>query len=51
MQMNDIVVNNYISVPLVDRKFADAKSKSIKGPNPGPFDSSFAWNIGDWTRA
>jgi peptide/nickel transport system substrate-binding protein len=50
MQMNDIVVNAYVSVPLVDRKFADAKAKSIKGPNPGPFDSVFAWNIGDWTR-
>jgi peptide/nickel transport system substrate-binding protein len=50
MQMNDIVVNAYVSVPLVDRKFADAKAKSIKGPNPGPFDCVFAWNIGEWTR-
>jgi peptide/nickel transport system substrate-binding protein len=50
MQMNDIVVNAFVSVPLVDRKFADAKAKSIKGPAPGPFDSVFAWNIADWTR-
>jgi peptide/nickel transport system substrate-binding protein len=50
MQLNDIVVNSYISVPLIDRKFSDAKSKSIKGPDPGPFDAVYAWNVADWTR-
>lgn len=50
IQMNDIVVNSYIDVPLVDRKFADAKAKAIKGPAPSPFDCVFAWNIADWTK-
>ena len=49
MQLNDIVVNSYISVPLIDRKFSDAKVKAIKGPDPGPFDGVFAWNVADWT--
>jgi peptide/nickel transport system substrate-binding protein len=51
VQMNDIVVNAYAAVPLVDRKFADAKAKGLNGPNPGPFDCVFAWNIADWTRS
>jgi peptide/nickel transport system substrate-binding protein len=50
IQLNDIVVNSYIHVPLIDRKFSDAKVKAIKGPDPGPFDAVFAWNIADWTR-
>ncbi len=51
IQMNDIVSNAHISVPLVDRKFTDAKAKAIKGPEPGPFDCVFAWNIADWTKS
>jgi peptide/nickel transport system substrate-binding protein len=50
IQLNDIVVNSYIHVPLIDRKFSDAKVKAIKGPDPGPFDAVFAWNVADWTR-
>jgi peptide/nickel transport system substrate-binding protein len=50
MQLNDIVVNAYISIPLIDRKSTDAKAKSIQGPKLSPFDT-FSWNIADWTRA
>ncbi len=50
-QMNDIVVNNYISIPLVDRRFSDGKSKALNGPAPSPFDCVFAWNVADWTKA
>ena len=50
MQMNDIVVNQYISIPLVDRRFSDGKSKQLNGPAPSPFDCVFAWNIADWTK-
>jgi peptide/nickel transport system substrate-binding protein len=50
MQMNDIVVTSFIDVPLVNRKFADAKSKALKGPLQSPFDCVFAWNIADWTK-
>jgi peptide/nickel transport system substrate-binding protein len=48
--MNDLVVNAYVDVPLVDRKATDAKGKSIQGPNPGPFDV-FSWNAADWARS
>ena len=49
MQLNDIVVNSYISVPLVDRKSADGKLKTIQGPDLSPFEP-WSWNIADWTR-
>ncbi len=48
--MNDLVINAYVDVPLVDRKLTDAKRKGIQGPNPGPFDV-FSWNIAEWTRS
>jgi len=48
--MNDLVINAYVDVPLVDRKSADAKAKGIQGPDPGPFDA-FSWNAADWTRS
>ena len=43
------MVNSYISVPLVETQIVTAKSKTLSGPAPGPFDSFF-WNIADWTR-
>jgi peptide/nickel transport system substrate-binding protein len=48
-QLNDIIVNNYWSVPLVNRKFTSGKSKSLQGPKLTPFDSE-SWNIADWTK-
>jgi peptide/nickel transport system substrate-binding protein len=50
MQLNDVAVNAYISVPLIDRKSTNAKVKGIQGPNLSPFDT-WSWNIADWTRA
>ncbi|MBV9547024.1 MAG: peptide ABC transporter substrate-binding protein, partial [Chloroflexi bacterium] len=47
IQLNDIVVNAYISVPLVDRKNVDAKIKALQGPNLSPFEP-FSWNVADW---
>ena len=49
-ESNEIVVNDYISVPLIDRKFADAKAKSLQGPKLRSFDN-LTWNIADWTRS
>jgi peptide/nickel transport system substrate-binding protein len=48
-RMNDIIINQFIAVPLVDRKAADAKIKALSGPAPGPFDV-WSWNIADWTK-
>ena len=50
IQANDLVVNNYISIPLIDRNNADGKAKNIQGPNLSPFDD-WSWNIADWTRS
>ncbi|MBV9175129.1 MAG: peptide ABC transporter substrate-binding protein, partial [Chloroflexi bacterium] len=47
IQLNDIVVNAFISVPLVDRKNVDAKIKALQGPNLSPFEP-FSWNVADW---
>jgi len=49
-KLNDIVVNQYISIPLIDRKRVDAYSKRIKGPKLVPFDSD-PWNMEDWSLA
>jgi peptide/nickel transport system substrate-binding protein len=50
IQMNDLVVNSYISVPLIDRKFTNAKAKNLQGPASRAFDNE-TWNIADWTKS
>lgn len=49
-QLNDLVVKDYASVPLVDRKFSSGKAKNLSGPAPRAFDNE-TWNIQDWKRA
>jgi peptide/nickel transport system substrate-binding protein len=49
MQLNDLAVNNYITIPLIDRNSADGKIKSLQGPQLSPFDD-LSWNIADWSR-
>jgi peptide/nickel transport system substrate-binding protein len=49
MQLNDVAVSNYITIPLVDRNYADGKVKGLQGPSLTPFDE-WSWNIADWTR-
>jgi len=49
IQLNDLVVNAYVSAPLVDRKSTDGKTKALKGPQLTPFDD-WSWNIADWTK-
>ncbi|MFN8632298.1 MAG: peptide ABC transporter substrate-binding protein [Chloroflexota bacterium] len=48
-QLNDLIVNDYADVPLVDRKFASARAKSLTGPDPRAFDNE-TWNIADWKK-
>jgi len=50
IKLNDLVVNNYISVPLIDRNNTEGKVKALQGPSLRPFDE-FCWNIADWTRS
>jgi peptide/nickel transport system substrate-binding protein len=49
MQINDLAVNNYVTIPLIDRKNTDGKLKNLQGPNLTPFDD-LSWNVADWTR-
>jgi peptide/nickel transport system substrate-binding protein len=49
-QLNDLIVNDYADVPLVDRKFTSARSKGLTGPSPRAFDNE-TWNIADWKKA
>jgi peptide/nickel transport system substrate-binding protein len=48
-QLNEYIVNDYASIPLVDRKFSSAKAKNITGPAPRAFDNE-TWNIHEWRR-
>jgi peptide/nickel transport system substrate-binding protein len=49
-QLNDLIVNDFASVPLVDRKFTSARSKGLTGPEPRAFDNE-TWNIADWKKS
>ena len=48
-QLNELVIKNYISVPLVDRTYSSGKAKNLTGPSLRTFDSE-SWNIGDWKK-
>ena len=48
-QLNELVVKNYISVPLVDRTYSSGKAKNLTGPSLRTFDSE-SWNIGEWKK-
>jgi peptide/nickel transport system substrate-binding protein len=50
MKLNDIVVNEFVNIPLVDRKRIDGYAKTLTGPKIVLFDSDIA-NIADWKRA
>jgi peptide/nickel transport system substrate-binding protein len=49
IKLNDLVVENYVNIPLIDRKRIDAYSKTLIGPRAIQFDSDVA-NIADWRR-
>ncbi|HLW60957.1 MAG TPA: peptide ABC transporter substrate-binding protein [bacterium] len=50
IKMNDIVVAQGVSLPLIDRKFVSARSTTLEvGANMSPFDSETR-NIADWVR-
>jgi peptide/nickel transport system substrate-binding protein len=50
VKMNDLVVTQGVSLPLIDRRFVSARAKSLDvGENLSPFDSETR-NIADWRR-
>ena len=48
-ELNDILVQNYVVVPLVDRGRVDAHANSLGGVLLNVWDSGL-WNIADWYR-
>jgi len=48
-ELNDILVQNFVVVPLVDRGRVDAHANSLAGVRLNVWDSGL-WNIADWHR-
>lgn len=49
IQLNDLLVQNYVLIPLIDRAFVSAFSNSLKGVRVNGWDSEL-WNIHEWYR-
>lgn len=49
IRMNDMLVQNHVVIPLVDRAFVSASSNSLKGVRANGWDSRL-WNIHEWYR-
>jgi peptide/nickel transport system substrate-binding protein len=49
IRMNDMLVQNHVVIPLVDRAFVSASSNSLKGVRVNGWDSEL-WNIHEWYR-
>lgn len=51
IKMNDLVVSQGISLPLIDRRFVTVRTNNLEvGENLSPFDSETR-NIADWRRS
>jgi peptide/nickel transport system substrate-binding protein len=50
IKMNDLIVNDYIAIGLIDRKRVSAASKALKGPQLIQFETDI-WNIAEWTKS
>ena len=49
IQMNDMLIQNHVVIPLVDRASVSAFSNSLKGVRANGWDSEL-WNIHEWHR-
>ena len=47
--MNDIVIQQAVLVPLVDRKSVFGRAKDLQSINYTPWDSDY-WNIANWRK-
>ena len=50
IKMNDMLINDFVIIPLVHRADVVAISKSLSGFELTPWDRN-TWNIKDWTRS
>jgi len=49
IQMNDLLVNDVVEIPLINRYTPVVKLKNLDGPTFNTFDSNL-WNIASWRR-
>ena len=49
IRLNDLLVQNYALIPLIDRALVSAVSNSVKGVQMNGWDSEL-WNIHEWYR-
>jgi peptide/nickel transport system substrate-binding protein len=49
IQLNDMLVNDVVIIPLVNRVTPNGKAKNLEGPTYNTFDSNW-WNINTWKR-
>ena len=47
--MNDLAVNSYAVIPLVDRKVVSGRSKALENTTLTPFDAE-TFGIADWQK-
>jgi peptide/nickel transport system substrate-binding protein len=50
VQMNDIVIQNVVHIPLVNRKTVSGRAKNLQNINLSEWDSEY-WNIANWVKA
>jgi peptide/nickel transport system substrate-binding protein len=50
IQMNDILIQGDVVVPLVDRKSVFGRAKTLKNINYTPWDTDY-WNIANWVKS
>ncbi|HET8625814.1 MAG TPA: peptide ABC transporter substrate-binding protein [Thermomicrobiales bacterium] len=48
IQMNDMVVNNVVDIPQIDRKGVTGFANALQNVQPSAWDAT-AWNIANWT--
>lgn len=49
-QLNDMLMQDYVMIPLIHRGSPSAHANSLLGVRMNPWDSEL-WNIADWTRS
>jgi peptide/nickel transport system substrate-binding protein len=48
-RMNDLLVDEAVTVPLVAHRTLSARAAGLRGPAPGPWDAQL-WNVAAWTK-
>ena len=49
IKMNDLVIQNYVHIPIINRKSVYGRAKALQNINYSTWDVDY-WNIANWTR-